>query len=194
MIGKYKQKLNPVILFIARPFKGVDPNILTLLGLIPPILFYYFISIGEYGWALVSMAGVVLDTLDGAVARLSGKESKFGGILDSVLDRISDSIFIAGFAVAGLVSFEIAMFLMVQSATISYIRARAGSENVEVKNGLIERPERLLLIALSLLVYILAPDFLYLEMNLPTWGFMILNVLSLVTIIQRINKSYKLLS
>jgi phosphatidylglycerophosphate synthase len=140
------------------------------------------------------MAGVVLDTLDGAVARLSGKESKFGGILDSVLDRISDSIFIAGFAVAGLVSFEIAMFLMVQSATISYIRARAGSENVEVKNGLIERPERLLLIALSLLVYILAPDFLYLEMNLPTWGFMILNVLSLVTIIQRINKSYKLLS
>jgi len=193
MVSKYKEKINPLIKFIATPFKGIDPNILTFLGLIPPLLFLYFITIEEYGWALLSMFGVLFDTLDGAVARMSGKVSKFGGILDSTLDRVADAIYIAGFAIAGLVSYEMAMMLIVLSYLISYIRSRAGAENIEVKVGLIERPERLLLVGLALLLHIIWPDILYLEMNLVSWVFIVLIVLSFISVLQRLVKSYELL-
>jgi phosphatidylglycerophosphate synthase len=193
MVSKYKEKINPLIKLIATPFKGIDPNILTFLGLIPPLLFLYFITIEEYGWALLSMFGVLFDTLDGAVARMSGKVSKFGGILDSTLDRVADAIYIAGFSIAGLVSYELAIMLIVLSYLISYIRSRAGAENIEVKVGLIERPERLLLVGVALLLNMIWPDVIYLEMNLVSWVFIVLIVLSFISVLQRLVKSYELL-
>ena len=97
MISAVKPKLNTLIIFFAKPFSQVDPNILTLLGLLPPMIFLYLIINGYYIWALVSFAGLFLDTLDGAVARLSGKTSQFGGLLDSTFVRFADSLYIFGF-------------------------------------------------------------------------------------------------
>lgn len=191
MVGKYKKNLNPIINFIAKPLKGIDPNILTLLGLLPPLIFFTLMAYEFYTWALISMAGILLDTLDGAVARMSNKVSRFGGVLDSTFDRVSDSIFIAGFAVAQVISYELAFFVIMLSFLISYIRARSEVEKADVKNGIIERPERLIIISMSLLAYILFPTTLFYDMNLAVWGFVLLGLLSFITVLQRLVKSYK---
>jgi CDP-diacylglycerol--glycerol-3-phosphate 3-phosphatidyltransferase len=83
--------------------------------------------------------------------------------------------------------------LIVLSYLISYIRSRAGAENIEVKVGLIERPERLLLVGVALLLNMIWPDVIYLEMNLVSWVFIVLIVLSFISVLQRLVKSYELL-
>lgn len=183
MISAYKNKFNPVILFFAKPLKNVNPSILTFLGLIPPLLFYYFMNRGEFVWALISMLGMFFDTLDGAVARLTNRVTKFGGLLDSVIDRIADAIFILGFYFLYSIPLELILLTILQSLLISYIRARAevDLDGKKLNVGLIERPERLLIIAASLLLEIIFP------LNLIAfWIFIILNLLSFVTIIQRL--------
>ena len=75
---------------------GFTPNIITMSGLFITIFGSYFIFRGEFLiGGLVVAIGTILDSIDGAMARLSGKESIFGNLLDSVIDRYSEaSIFI----------------------------------------------------------------------------------------------------
>lgn len=183
MISAYKSKFNPIILFFAKPLKSVNPSILTFLGLIPPLLFYYFMSRGEFIWALISMVGMCFDTLDGAVARLTNRVSKFGGLLDSVIDRVADTLFILGFYFLFSIPLELILVTIFQSLLISYIRARAEVDlaGKKLNVGIIERPERLLIIVIALLLEILFP-----LKSIAFWIFVILNLLSFVTIIQRL--------
>ena len=72
---------------------GIPPNVLTLSSLLPMALAGWSLGNGYLAaaasWTLV---GGVLDLIDGAVARLSGKTSTFGAVLDSVVDRASDTL------------------------------------------------------------------------------------------------------
>src|SRR5438105_997507 len=81
----------------------VDPNYLTFLGSIPPLLFFVFVVSHHYIWALVAFLGNALDLLDGMVARKYSKVSAFGGFLDSVMDRVSDFFIIAAFGFGRIV-------------------------------------------------------------------------------------------
>jgi CDP-diacylglycerol--glycerol-3-phosphate 3-phosphatidyltransferase len=144
---------------------GFTPNIVTVTGLVLNIMVaIVFIKGAEQGnrgdlsyvgWAgaLILFAGL-FDMLDGQVARLGNMSSSFGALFDSVLDRYSDLIMFLGicyYLVAHhyFISSLAAFIAMIGSMMVSYIRARSEGLGIQNSGGLMQRPERVILIALS---------------------------------------------
>ena len=106
---------------------------------------------------LLLLAASAMDMLDGALARLIGKESRFGAVLDSVSDRLSEAAVLLGLLVlylrtdsdAGAVLTFVAL---VTSFMVSYIRARGEGLGVRTEVGLMTRPERLVVLSVGLVV------------------------------------------
>lgn len=162
----------------------------------PPILFLLCMFSQQYVLALVTFLGLFLDMIDGAVARMTGKTSLFGGFLDSSLDRVADSMYILGFSYAGLVRWDISSVLVVLSLLISYLRSRAelaGKDQFKLDVGIIERPERLIMIFIALSGQLILSTWQWLGFNFAEVTFLLLGALSLITIIQRSVKAYQLL-
>ncbi|MFQ5493076.1 MAG: CDP-alcohol phosphatidyltransferase family protein [Candidatus Dojkabacteria bacterium] len=193
MFSKLKPAIEPKTAAVAGPLLKLDPNIITLSSIIPAILFFVFLFEGFYIAALISTIGFGLDFFDGIVARKKGKVSAFGGLLDSTVDRFTDALLITAFGFAGLVRWEIVIAAFVTAYLTSYIRSRAElASKVKLKFdiGIIERPERILIIALSLLVYTVLPDTEVMGFNVPELGMIVLSAFGLVTIIQRLYAAY----
>jgi len=144
---------------------GVTPNMVTSIGLIINILAAIVFIIGGdhgklgdlsyigWGCGLILFAGL-FDMLDGQVARLSNKASRFGALYDSVLDRYSELIMFLGICYY-LVSHHyflsslVAFIALIGSMMVSYVRARAEGLGIECKDGLMQRPERIIVISVS---------------------------------------------
>ncbi len=179
--------IKPLALFFVRI--GASPNHVTMLGLITalfvPVLFYYGNNLMAILFFIVSS---LLDSVDGEVARITGRKTRFGAFLDSTSDRIEDSSYIISLYILG-VNCLIVSILLFLSITISYVRARAESLNIKMEGiGIIERAERLILIFIAfILLYISKPSMALLIIY-------ILMLLSAITIIQRIVYVYKELS
>lgn len=144
---------------------GLTPNMVTMIGFVLNIgVAVIFIEGGErgnrgdlsyVGWAgaLVLFAGL-FDMLDGQVARLGKMSSSFGAMFDSVLDRYSELIMFLGicyYLIAHhyFLSSLFAFIAMIGSMMVSYTRARAEGLGIECKDGLMQRPERVVLIGVS---------------------------------------------
>ncbi|HEX8932508.1 MAG TPA: CDP-alcohol phosphatidyltransferase family protein [Patescibacteria group bacterium] len=173
--------------------KGVNPNVITLLGSIPPLLFFVFVFFHWYAWAIIAFCFNFLDFLDGMVARKYHKVTKFGGFLDSTLDRLADFLMIACFGFANIVRFEIIVPILLFTFLTSYIRARGelANPNVSFAMGLIERTERLFLIIFALIFYLLFPNLFFFNFNAAEQIFIVLLILSLFTVFQRMIFAYK---
>lgn len=147
---------------------GLTPNAVTLIGLLLNIgVAIIFISGAEHsnrgdlsyvGWAgaLTLFAGL-FDMLDGQVARIGKMSSTFGALFDSVLDRYSEMILFLGicyYLIAHhyFLSSLFAFIALIGSMMVSYTRARAEGLGVECKGGLMQRPERVILISLSAII------------------------------------------
>lgn len=146
----------PLGRLIAR--SGVSPNALTWLGLLLNIGVAAALAWGHLflGGFLVLIAGA-FDLLDGAVARVTGRTTKFGALLDSTIDRLSEGALLFGvlvfFARQGNVQGTLVVFLaMVGSFAVSYVKARAEGLGLECPVGWFTRPERVVLLALGLLL------------------------------------------
>lgn len=163
-LGIYKI-INPVVRLLIKA--GLTPNMVTTIGLILNVgVAVIFISGAEegrrgdlsyVGWAgaLILFAGL-FDMLDGQVARLGNMSSSFGALYDSVLDRYSELILFLGicwYLVAKhyFLSSLFAFIGMIGSMMVSYTRARAEGLGIECKDGLMQRPERVILIGVSAL-------------------------------------------
>ncbi|HWK07257.1 MAG TPA: DUF4833 domain-containing protein [Puia sp.] len=157
--------INPFVKLLIRI--GLTPNMVTTIGLLLNIgVSIIFISGAEegkrgdlsyVGWAgaLILFAGL-FDMLDGQVARLGNMSSRFGALYDSVLDRYSELILFLGicyYLVAHhyFLSSLFAFIGMIGSLMVSYTRARAEGLGIECKDGLMQRPERVILIGVSAL-------------------------------------------
>jgi phosphatidylglycerophosphate synthase len=160
--GIYKI-INPFVRFLIR--LGLTPNAVTSIGLVlnmgVAIIFILGAERGNkgdlryIGWAgcLILFAGL-FDMLDGQVARLGKMSSTFGALYDSVLDRYSELILFLGICYYLIshhyfLSSLIAFIAMIGSIMVSYTRARSEGLGIENKGGLMQRPERVILIALS---------------------------------------------
>ncbi|MVN92369.1 CDP-alcohol phosphatidyltransferase family protein [Mucilaginibacter aquatilis] len=147
---------------------GLTPNAVTLIGFILNIgvagIFIWGAEestrddLSEVGWAgaLILFAGL-FDMLDGQVARLGNMKSVFGALFDSVLDRYSELIMFLGicyYLVANhyFLSSIFAFVALIGSMMVSYVRARAEGLGVEIKGGLMQRPERVVTIGLFALI------------------------------------------
>lgn len=164
----------------------VTPNAVTLAGVAGTAAAAYLITEGRlFAAALVGALGGLLDALDGAVARASGRASRFGALLDSTTDRLSDALVFA--AVAWLYGVApdtparaqpwvaaLALVTLVLSFLVSYVKARAEGLGLECNVGLIERAERLIIVWLAIGLDIVPPVLA------------VLAALSAVTLVQRL--------
>jgi len=131
---------------------------MTYLGLVLTIGVAVIAAFGEIRWAGVAyILAAVCDALDGTLARVSGRGSRFGAFLDSNIDRIEESIVFLGLTVyyAGLGSqWEIALILVatVGSLMVSYSRARAEAVGVECKVGFMTRVPRVAIMIVAMIL------------------------------------------
>ena len=147
--------LNSIVNLLAEA--RVNPNLLTLLGLVINIFAAVLFGKGMFTWAgLVVLFAGIFDMVDGEVARRTGRVTKFGAFFDSVIDRYSDVVLLLGLVVwyakldrifyAGLV-----VMSLIGSIMTSYTRARAESLIPACKVGFLERPERIVLMIIGAL-------------------------------------------
>lgn len=158
----------------------IHPNVFTCLGLVINAAAAWMLASGEFTKAgLVVLLAAVFDLVDGPIARLSGRVTRFGGFLDSVIDRYSDLILLMGLLVyyARINQFGyivLTAVAMTGSVMVSYTRSRAENEIPKCKVGFLERPERIVLIIIGTLANRVAP---------VLW---VIAVLSNLTVIHRI--------
>lgn len=179
---------------VARLLRNVPPNVLTLLGLVFPILFFVALIQELYALALVAIVLNAADMLDGLVARSQNKVTAFGGFLDSTVDRFADFTVLAAFAFADIVSWEIVAPLLLLSYLISYIRSRtelAAKGNLVAAVGIVERAERFSAIFLGLLLYAIWPQVTLWGQNFAALVFIVLALFSAITVGQRVAFAYR---
>jgi len=167
---------NPVIGILGK--SGIKPDALTFTGLAVNIGAAYVIATGHFplGGILILVAGL-FDLLDGALARFAKKTTKFGAILDSTVDRISEAAIFCGLLVwymPGRSEILLIFAVLIGSFLVSYIRARAEGLGLECKGGLFTRAERVIVLAVGLLVN---------QVVIALW---ILVVFVYITVVQRL--------
>ena len=146
----------PIVKFLAKT--PVTPNAITWLGFLLTVGAAVLIVTGNLIAAgLVVLFAGFLDMLDGALARLNNQATRFGAILDSTLDRLAEAALLLGmlvlFASQQLVAASfLAGITLLGSLMVSYVRARIEEEDLECKVGLFTRPERVIILALGLLL------------------------------------------
>jgi len=155
VLTKFKEKFSPLLAALARPFLGLDPNAVTLAGLVICAAGYIALLAGYFAPFVVAViASSLADAIDGYVARASGRVTKLGAFLDSVSDRVEDVLLGAALLELHLVEPREAVLLVAGFLLVSYTRSRGESLGVEMAGvGLAERGERLALILLTLLIY-----------------------------------------
>tara|TARA_Y100000588_G_scaffold288567_2_gene306979 strand:- start:1593 stop:2198 length:606 start_codon:yes stop_codon:yes gene_type:complete len=145
--------LRPLAQFFIR--LGFRPDWVTMFGLVLNIVATGAFAVGYLRWgaAIMLLAGVC-DILDGQVAREGRKETKFGALLDSTADRYSEIFLFFGIG-AYLIQQEewvlsaILFFALTGSLMVSYVRARAEGLGEDCKVGVMQRPERIVALALG---------------------------------------------
>ncbi|RJP75369.1 MAG: CDP-alcohol phosphatidyltransferase family protein [Candidatus Abyssobacteria bacterium SURF_17] len=153
--------LSPFVRQLAR--SGITPNMLTVGGVVMnciagATLLYGFLRVG----GILVIAGGLFDLLDGALARVVGKESRFGSVLDSTLDRYSDIIPILGLLLhysgwryseePRLGEAALCGIVILGTLLVPYVRARAETVIEKCDVGLAERAERVIIFAGGLIV------------------------------------------
>jgi phosphatidylinositol phosphate synthase len=184
----YLRLIDPVANWFVK--RGVHPNTITIVGTVCTAVGGIIYATGHIrtgGFFLGITA--LFDVLDGTVARRSNKSSTFGAFLDSTLDRLADGFVLGGLAVFyatspihGSVSLMVTALLgLVGAFLTSYTRARAESLGLDAKVGLLQRPERVVLLS--------APQALF-GLVLNGWVLaiiiVILTVTAWITVVQRV--------
>lgn len=150
----YERITKPIGRAIGRT--GVSPNQITVLaglfGAVPTILLYYHMFL----YALITfIIAVLLDVLDGSVARATGKVSNFGKVLDHTTDRYVEFLYILGLALGSYISGWVGVFTIFGMLMPSYVRARGEAEcSVDGSGiGFFERKEKITTIVVGALLY-----------------------------------------
>ncbi|HEX8684901.1 MAG TPA: CDP-alcohol phosphatidyltransferase family protein [Pyrinomonadaceae bacterium] len=138
--------------------RRINPNVLTVIGVSINVLSGVLFGLGHFFWAgVILIVANLFDMLDGQVARRTGQVTRFGGFLDSTLDRVSDMA-----AFVGLMTFYardtelhstlnvlLAGLALVGSVLVSYASARAESLIPKCDVGFLRRPERVVLLIIG---------------------------------------------
>ncbi len=185
--AKFGKDLDP---FIHRVFpflfkRAVNPNLLTVLGAFVSFAAGTAFALGHFfvGGLLILFGGL-FDLVDGVVARHFGISTTFGAFLDSTLDRLVDMMLMLGiilyFASAGAMGVAVlAALTLVLTVLVSYAKARAERYVEDFEGGLMERGERVVVLALGGLTGLMVP------------ALCIVAVGSLVTVTQRFSRAYR---
>jgi len=165
---------------------GLTPNYVSIFGLILAVIS----AVTYWQWKLnplllilaplLMLASGLFDALDGAIARIYGEATSFGGFFDSLLDRYADAVILFGIILGGLTEVTWGIAALMGSLLVSYSRARAEAAGVKMESvGLAERAERIVLLALA--------SFLsYIWIDALNWGILFLAIVTNLTVVQRV--------
>ncbi|MDZ7316392.1 MAG: CDP-alcohol phosphatidyltransferase family protein [candidate division KSB1 bacterium] len=154
--------LQPVVRFLAA--LQMNPNLLTFISLLLCLIAAFFFAQGELRFAAVAMLlGGLFDVLDGDVARAANRTTRFGALFDSVLDRYAELALYFGIGYFFLTNwafdlryktfvFFVVFMAAAGSTMVSYVRARAEGLDIDCRVGLMQRPERILLLGFGALI------------------------------------------
>ncbi|MBI4020725.1 MAG: CDP-alcohol phosphatidyltransferase family protein [Candidatus Aenigmarchaeota archaeon] len=193
-----RQRFEQFSLRIGVAFSRIDPvpNHWTVFSLVPTVVALWFL-VQE---AFLAAAGLFiiaafLDVVDGSVARVMGKVTRLGAYLDTIVDRYVEGIILFGLLFASLPALAVAgvavpaaalvFLLFFGGALTTYAKAAAKEKDLidrELRGGLLERAERLLILFIGILLASVEPVYL-------TYVLALLAVLSNVTALQRITKA-----
>jgi CDP-diacylglycerol--glycerol-3-phosphate 3-phosphatidyltransferase len=180
----------PLVAVLAKT--SITPNMITWLGFLVVLGASILVCLGHpfaAGWVMLFSG--CFDFIDGALARGTNRVTKFGGILDSTLDRISEAAMllgIMGYYLSRPAVFQpwivmLAGMAIVASFMVSYIRSRAEAANLECQVGISTRPERVVVLGLGLLLSGISHYFMVGAMA-------VIAVLSTLTVVQRLVHVY----
>jgi len=158
MVAMLSASLKPAVTRAINPIArgalrlGLTPNAVTFIGAAGLVVsaLYFYPKQEFFVGTLVISAFALSDLFDGAMARISAKgASKWGGFLDSTIDRVTDSAILIGLILA-LIDLEdpllpVALGALVVGTLVPYIRAKAESLGIECSGGIAERTERLII-------------------------------------------------
>jgi CDP-diacylglycerol--glycerol-3-phosphate 3-phosphatidyltransferase len=172
---------------------GVTPDMVTVAGTAGVVGAAF--TLATRGWlvaaTLVITAFALLDMLDGAMARMRGRPSRFGALLDSTMDRVADAAVLGALAywlaVSGRRATAVAAVLcLVLGLLVSYVKARAEGLGLSADVGIAERFERLVIVGLGGLAYGFGVPY---ALEIALW---LVAVLSAVTVVHRMAHVYRL--
>jgi phosphatidylglycerophosphate synthase len=182
--ARFGHLLDAPLSFIAKriPF---SPNTLTVTGFLVTVIAAFIIPYNIRLGGIFIMIGGFFDMLDGIVARTSGKTTKFGAFLDSILDRYSDAFLflsIAWYLAAhgDHTGSFLSLGTLVGAFLISYTRARAEGLGESCHTGIMERPERIILLIFATVTGWLVP---------VLW---VMLILTHITVLQRVYHVWKI--
>ena len=189
----YLTLIDPVANWLVR--RQVHPNTITVFGTLCTVVGGIIYATGHIrtgGWFLSVTA--LFDVLDGTVARRSNRSSTFGAFLDSTLDRLADGFVLGGLAVfyaTSAVHHSVPLMItallgLLGAFLTSYTRARAESLGLDAKVGLLQRPERVVLMAAPQALFGLFFDGWPLAIIIVT-----LTVTAWITVVQRVDYVYQ---
>lgn len=210
----YRDFLQKAIYAVINPLiKGliklhITPNMITTLGFIGNIVatasfIYAALSFQAgnqttalahvaWGGATILFAGL-FDMIDGRLARLGNMSTTFGAMWDSVLDRYSELISLFGVVLIFLLNGDfwlgvVSFTAMIGSIMVSYVRARAEGLNIKCKVGIMQRPERVVVLALTAIITGITSNLQWLA-----GGMILIAILANITAFWRIAHCYKAL-
>jgi len=177
-----RERTEKIFIALARPLHrlGVSPNLLTRVGLLITLSAAGLLAFGHQRIAgVVIIPASLLDALDGALARLGGKDTPYGAFLDSTLDRWAEIALYLGLLywyIQRGAKLEIALIYLTiaGSLMVSYTRARAEGLGIECRVGLFTRTERILTLIAGLLL------------QLMPWALGVLALFTNLTAVQRL--------
>lgn len=197
--------INPLIKGLIKV--GITPNMVTTMGFIGNIVASaFFIYASQQtdlssqaitlGWGgFIIIASGLFDMIDGRLARMGNMSSSFGAMWDSTLDRYSELVSLFGIVLVfledngwfwmGVVTFA----AMVGSVMVSYVRARAEGLGIECKVGFMQRPERVVVTAVTAILTGLTGSLWWLA-----GGMILIAVLANITAFWRVAFCYKQLN
>lgn len=183
---KFSDKL---LLPLGKKLKKIPANYISICGFISAILVFIGFS---FKWILLDIVFLcfifLLDQLDGVIARLQGV-TKFGGFLDSTLDRYSDILIFVGIIIGEFTEIIIGFIVIFGAFLTSYTRAKLESLGIVSLSGvgLLERTDRIPILIIGTIIQIWIPFAIW-------WTMVILAIGTHLTAIQRFNFAYKNLS
>ncbi len=178
----YNAALHPVAKLFAKT--PIHPNAVSFAGVLASCVACYYAARGQwFVSALLIVTGSCMDGLDGLLARITGRITVFGGIFDSICDRFTELAWTLGILVfymrnpiyhgLGVYSTFLAM---TGSILVSYMRARCEAAGVPCSRGLLQRPERIIMLIIS---FLCGP-------KIMIGGLLLISVLAYITVVERI--------
>lgn len=195
--AKLKPRLEIILSVVANKMVaiGITANMVTLFGLVVNLIATFCFATGHLiTGGLLILFGGSFDMIDGAVARAQRNLRASGALLDSVIDRYSEGFLFLGaliyfYSLESLLGIILAFSAWFGSILVSYVRARAEGLQVTCKVGLMQRPERIILLGAGTL---LQGALLYKFPTLQSTGMILLCTLGILTLTSHVTAIHRL--